>query len=84
MNRDEMQTAVEQIIKGVAYLIQKSKQQETKIYSGIVVSSASNGKWNIKYNGETHAIKPYKVTPTVGQVVKVFLPENNQNLAFFI
>ena len=84
MNRDDMQVAVEQIIKGVAYLIQQAKQKETKIYSGEVVSSANNGKWNIKYNGEIHAIKPYKTTPTKGQVVKVFLPENNQNLAFFI
>lgn len=84
MNRDEMQIAVEQMIKGISYLIEQMKQQETKIYSGVVVSSTSNGKWNIQYNGETHAVNAYKVTPKVGQVVKVFIPENNNNLAFFI
>lgn len=57
----------------------------TKIYSGIVQSSNTNGTWNILYNGKVHAVKPYgSIVPKVDTVVKVFIPNGNENLAFFM
>lgn len=57
----------------------------TKIYNGIIVSSNNNGTWNIQYNGETHSMPAYgNINPTINTVVKVFIPQGNQNLAFFM
>lgn len=59
-------------------------ENSTKIYDGLIVSSNTDGTWNIKYNGETHAMKPYgSIEPTTNLMVKVVVPQGNQNLAFF-
>lgn len=79
------QQAINQIIQGVHKLITNHfNTYATMIYNGIVVSNNNDGKWNIQYNGETHAMKPYKITPNVGDMVKVFIPNGNQNLSFFM
>lgn len=82
---DSNSKAIEQLIKGISKMIHDHcKTYSTMIYDGIVISNQNNGKWNIQYNGEVHAIKPYKITPTVGEMVKIIVPNGNQNLAFFI
>lgn len=79
------QDAINVIIQGISQMINDFNNKTTKIYEGIIVSQADNGKWNISYNGETHAVKPYRsVTPSVNLMVKVIIPQGNQNLAFFI
>lgn len=81
---DYNQDAVKQLIRGVKYIVhQIVDKSSTQVYDGIVLSEATNGKWNVQYNGKTHAIKPYKITPTASAMVKVFVPQGNQNLAFF-
>lgn len=78
------QDAVKQLIRGVKYIVHEIvDKSSTQVYEGIVLSEATSGKWNVQYNGKIHAIKPYKITPTVGTMVKVFVPQGNQNLAFF-
>lgn len=82
---DKNQGAISVILKSVDYLIEKRMSKTTKIYDGVIVSNNNDGKWNIQYNGKVHAVKPYgSIVPAVGTVVKVFVPQNNQALAFFI
>lgn len=77
--------AVDQIIKSVQVMIQKVRKESTKIYNGIVVSNNGDGRWNIRYNGEVHAVRLYGETPPmIDSTVKVFVPQGNQNLAWFI
>ena len=74
------------IIKGSWYAVDMAvRKYTTKIYDGVSVSNNNDGRWNIQYNGETHPIKPYgSISPTVDMKVKVFIPQGNQNLAFFM
>lgn len=83
---EEYQKAVNEIIQGVGILMQSLLYHNTtKIYNGLIVSSNTDGTWNIQYNGETHAMPSYgSITPAVNMMVKVFIPQGNQNLAFFM
>ena len=83
---DDFAKAVNEIIRGIKYRIDDSiRKSTTKIYDGVIVSNNNDGRWNIRYNGETHPVKPYgSITPAVDMMVKVFVPQGNQNLAFFI
>lgn len=81
---DSNQKAIDQLIRGMQYLIDQAKKEDTKIYDGVVISASSGGKWNIKYNNKTHAVSSYgNSTPTANSVVKVIVPQGNQNLAWF-
>ena len=83
--KNEMDSALNEILKSINYLIKKLFEKTTKIYDGIIISNNNDGRWNIQYNNETHAVKPYgNITPTVGTMVKVVIPQGNQAIAFFI
>lgn len=80
-----MDDAIFTILKSCQYIVETEMKKSTKIYDGIILSQAQNGKWNVKYNGETHEVKPYKVqSPKSGDMVKVFIPQGNQSNAFFM
>ena len=84
MNFTSIDSMLNELLKSIKYMINSSLSKTTKIYDGIVVSSNSNNKWNIKYNGEIHAVKGYgNVIPTAGSIVKVLIPQGNQALAWF-
>lgn len=75
---------IDEMLRSIQYMINKSMSKSTQCYDGLVVSNAGNGKWNIMYNGETHAIKGYGLaTPSINTVVKVIIPQGNQALAWF-
>ena len=75
---------IDEMLRSIQYMIDKSMSKSTQCYDGLVVSNAGNGKWNIMYNGETHAIKGYGLaTPSINTVVKVIIPQGNQALAWF-
>lgn len=77
--------ALSEILKGIKYLINQALLKTTKCYDGIILSQNDNDKWTIKFNGESHVIKKYgNITPAIGMVVKVIIPQNNMSLAFFI
>lgn len=81
---NEMDSAIEELIKSFNYMLTLSMKETTKCYDGIVLSSNNNGKWNVKYNGEIHALKGYGTAiPNVNTVVKVIVPQGNQALAWF-
>lgn len=78
--------AVNQLLRGIDYIIEKYIKKTTKCYDGIILSkdTSSTNKWNIRYNGEVHSVALYgSNTPTVGQMVKVIIPQGNQALAWF-
>lgn len=81
---NEMNSAIEELIKSFNYMLTLSMKETTKCYDGIVLSSNNNGKWNVKYNGEIHALKGYGTAiPNVNTIVKVIVPQGNQALAWF-
>lgn len=82
--KDQYQLAINEMLKSFGYLIEEAMKKTTKCYSGVVISNNNDGRWNIKYNGEVHPVKGYGgVVPTVNSVVKVFVPQGNQSLAWF-
>lgn len=75
---------IDEMLRSIQYMIDKAMSKTTQCYDGLVLSNAGNGKWNIMYNGETHAIKGYGVaSPSINTVVKVIIPQGNQALAWF-
>lgn len=83
--QNDNQAAVKEMLKSFAYLLDEALKKTTKTYEGIVLSATSDSrKWNVKYNNEIHAVKIYgQGTPTVNMMVKVFVPQGNQALAWF-
>lgn len=82
---DEMnQEAVQAMLEGFNLLLKEAINNTTKIYDGFVVDQ--NGtNWNVRYNGQVHSIKQYGDNQVkVGKIVKVFIPQGNANLTFFI
>ena len=77
--------AIEQIIRGMTYMVNDTiNNNMTKVYDGIVISNNNDGRWNVKYNGETHPVKPYgSIIPNVNAIVKVIVPQGNQALSWF-
>lgn len=76
---------INEMLKGIKYIVDLSIKNTTKIYDGIILSNNNDGRWNIQYNGEIHPIKPYgSISPSVGNMVKVIIPQGNQAIAFFI
>lgn len=83
--QNDYRVAVQEILKGVAYLLNESSKRNTQCYDGILLADNGDGKWNVQYNGEIHALKPYgSIVPSVGQLVKVIIPQGNTSVAFFI
>lgn len=77
--------AIEQIIRGMTYMVNDTiNNSMTKVYDGIVISNNNDGRWNIKYNGEIHPVRPYgSIIPNVNAIVKVIVPQGNQALSWF-
>lgn len=86
LNKDIKQDAIEEIIRGITWMVQESiKNCITNSYDGLILSQANDNKWNVQYNGKTHSIPPYgSVVPSIGKMVKVIVPQGNQSLAYFI
>ena len=82
---NEVISLIDEMIKSVAYLINNALKQTTKIYDGIIVSNNNDGRWNVTYNGKTRPVTPYgSISPNIGKVVKIFVPQGNDALAFFM
>ncbi len=82
-NNKLYQDAVKAIGTSVQYMIEQSVQS-TQIYNGVITSMFS-GAYSITLNGKSYNIPHYgSFTHSVGDVVKVFVPQGNMNMAFFI
>ena len=83
-NQKNMDSAIEQLLKSIDFMIKSALKETTKIYNGFVVSNNNDGRWNVQYNGETHPIQAYgAAVPMVGMIVKVIVPQGNQALSWF-
>ena len=83
-DRNSLDIFLKELFKSIKYFIDKALKKTTKVYDGLVISNNNNGRWNVKYNGEIHAIKAYgSVAPIVNSIVKVIVPQGNQSLAWF-
>lgn len=79
-----MDSAIEQLLKSIDFMIKSALKNTTKIYNGFVISNNNDGRWNVQYNGEIHPIQAYgAAVPTVGMIVKVIVPQGNQALSWF-
>jgi uncharacterized protein (DUF2147 family) len=75
---------IKQMIEGIQYLIDQSNNS-TKIFDGLVTAVNSDGTYKIKLNGKEYDLKKYGANTIVAnQVVKVFIPQNNMNIAFIM
>lgn len=85
MNTFDYKSTLDEVIRGVGYMITTwMEANSTKVYTGLVISSNTDGTWNVQYNGETHSMSSYgAIQPAVNMMVKVVVPQGNQNLAFF-
>lgn len=87
MSQEINQEALDALLSGVYYMCKSMVENTTLIYDGIITSKSADaqGKWTVKYNNKTHAIKPYgTIVPSFGKMVKIFIPQGNQALAFFM
>ena len=83
--QSDNQIVVQEMLKSFQFLLDEVLKQTTKIYDGLITASNTDGTWSVRYNGEVHALKPYgSVSPSVGSVVKVIIPQGNQNIAYFM
>lgn len=81
---DYNKNALDQIMRGINIMLNHYiDNYTTQIYTGIVKDQIGN-KWAIEYNGEIHNMSPYKIVPQKNDIVKVIIPNGNQNLGFFI
>lgn len=82
MANEEYQNAVREILRGVQYMIEEATMKsQTQIYNGIYI-----GNGEVQLNGKVYTLPQYGniSTPTNGAVVKVFVPNGNMSMAFFI
>lgn len=80
------QKAIDEMLKGINFRIEAvAKKYGTQNYDGFIVGQ-NGDKWEVRFNGEAHTIPQYGniSTPSVGKTVKVFVPQGNMNLAYFI
>lgn len=81
---EKNQQAVQALLSGINELLKEVERNSTKIYNGVVIRQ-NGSEWDVQYNGKVHTIPLYGTnTPKVGRVVKVFIPQGNANLTFFI
>lgn len=83
---NESDKAINELLEGISYLIDKAlSKRGTQIYTGRLISQVDNSTWNVMYNGREYPVKYYgKDTLTENQIVKIFVPQGNQSIAFFM
>lgn len=82
---NQAELTIDEMLRSIQYMIDNAIKNTTQIYSGLIVSNNNDGRWNVKYNERTQPMKPYgSINPTVGQNVKVIIPQGNTSIAFFI
>ena len=84
-NRENFQQAINSMLQGFQYIVDKAKQENTQIYNGILLSLTEDGNiGTVLINGKQYSL-PFNGSPpdrSTGVTVKVFVPQGNMNLAF--
>lgn len=83
-NEYNYKQAVDEIARGITYMMGENNMSNTQIYNG-VITAINNDIYVIKINGKTYNLTQYgNFNHNVNSVVKVFVPQGNMNMAFFI
>lgn len=84
-NRENFQQAINSMLQGIQYIVEKAKQENTQIYSGILLSLNGN-VGTVQVNGRQYSMPFVGSIPTIttSLPVKIFVPQGNMNLAFFV
>lgn len=84
MSNEQCKEAADSLVSSIGYMIGEANKLNTQIYNG-VITAVSGGSYTILINGKTFTIPLYgSFSHSVNDVVKVFVPQGNMNLAFFI
>lgn len=76
--------AIQTIMQSVKYMIDTKMAHTTKIYDGLILSINGTNA-NIRINGKDYVVPSYGLLEhNANQIVKVFVPQGNMNLAFYI
>lgn len=74
-----------EFLDAIQIMINKTSEQQTKIYNGTITGIGENNTCSVMVNGKEHQkISYYGQTPTVNKVYRVFVPQNNMSIAFII
>lgn len=77
--------AKKEILDAIDILIDRKMQSVARIYTCVVINVNVYDQVSVVVNGESWAnIKYYGTKPTVGDVLPIFVPNNNMSLAFII
>lgn len=78
---EEYRSAVEELLRGVKYMVDEAIKMQTQVYNGIFL-----GNNQIQLNGQIYQLPKYGniSTPTNGSIVKVIVPNGNMSMAFYI
>ena len=72
-------------LDAMSVLVQKAIDVSTKIYGCVVVSIDTAQKIaSVKINGKVNDVQYYGTAPTIGNVYRVFVPQNDMSRAFII
>ena len=83
-NNKTYQEAIKSICNSIKYMIDQATKQVTQIYNGVIIT-IENNNYTVQINGLTYNLTQYgNLSHSVGDVVKVFVPQGNMNMAFFI
>lgn len=84
MPNNEYKRAVDSMLQGFEYMVNNSAKNTTQIYNGLIINIIDNS-YTVRVNGNDYLIPLYgSFTHNINDVVKVFIPQGNMNLAFFI
>lgn len=83
-NGNEYKDAINSLLSGMQYMIEQAVKNCTQIYNGTIISIYGNN-YTVKVNGNDYVLRPYgEGSYEKNNIVKVFVPQGNMNLAFFI
>lgn len=72
--------AGDSLLKSFQYMMDENAKGSTLIYNGLLTGAST-----VQLNGQEYNIVQYgSFSHSVGDVVKVFVPQGNMNSAFFI
>lgn len=72
-----------EIMESIDILLQKRLSKITQSYY-VTVVSVSNGKCNVRLNGNEHTVSFYGNTPVVNKRYPIIIPEGNLSQAYII
>lgn len=82
---EEYKEAANELLRGIQYMVDQATSETTKIYGGYVQSINGDGSCNININGQSYSLKQFGTGEVKeGTNVRVFVPQGNMNLAWFI